>query len=49
MARVFAAIENNVLPIKTAVEFEADLKKEYYLKLKLGDMQTLDPFKIFHG
>ena len=27
VARVFAAIENNVLPIKTAVEVEADLKK----------------------
>ena len=49
MARVFAASENGVKPIKTAVEVEADLKTEYLAKLKIDDRDIPDPFKIPHG
>ena len=49
MARVFAASENGVKPIKTAVEVEADLKTEYLAKLKIDDRNIPDPFKIPHG
>ena len=49
VARVFAASENFVKPIKTAVEVEADLKIEYLAKLKIDDRNIPDPFKIPHG
>ena len=49
VARVFSASENGVKPIKTAVEFEADLKTEYLAKLKINDRNIPDPFKIPHG
>ena len=49
VARVFAASENGVKPIKTAVEVEADLKTEYLAKLKIDDRNIPDPFKIPHG
>ena len=45
--RVFAASENDVKPIKTAVEVETDLKIE--LKLKIDDRNIPDHFKIPHG
>ena len=48
VARLFAASENNVKPIKTAVEVEADLKTEYLAKLKIDDRNIPDPFKIPH-
>ena len=46
VARVFAASENGVKPIKTAVEVEADLKTEYLAKLKIDDRNIPDPCKI---
>ena len=49
VARVFAASENGVKPIKTPVEVEADLKTEYLAKLKIADGNIPDPFKIPHG
>ena len=49
VARLFAASENNVKPIKTAVEIEADLKTEYLAKLKLDDRNIPDPFRISHS
>ena len=49
VARVFAASENGVKPIKTAAEVEADLKTEYLAKLKTGDRNIPDSFKIRHG
>ena len=49
VARVFSAIENNVMPVKTAVEIEEDLKKEYEKKLKADDRLIPDPFQIPHG
>ena len=49
VARVFAASENGVKPIKTAAEAEADLKTEYLAKLKIDDRNIPDPFKIPHG
>ena len=49
VARVFAASENGVKPIKAAVEVEADLKTEYLAKLKIDDRNIPDPFKIPHG
>ena len=48
VARLFAASENNVKPIKIAVEVEADLKTEYLAKLKIDDRNIPDPFKIPH-
>ena len=48
VVRLFAASENNVKPIKTAVEVEADLKTEYLAKLKIDDRNIPDPFKIPH-
>ena len=45
-ARVFAASENGVKPIKTAVEVEADLKTEFLAKLKIDDRNIPDPYKI---
>ena len=49
MARVFAARENGVKPIKTAVKAEADLKTEYLSILKIDDRNLPDPFKIPQG
>ena len=49
VARLFAASENNVKPIKTAVEVEADLKTEYLAKLKIDDRNIPGPFRIPHG
>ena len=46
VARVFAASEKGVKPIKTAVEVKADLKTEYLAKPKIGDRNIPDPFKI---
>ena len=48
VARVFAASENGVKPIKTAVDVESDFKTEYLAKLKIDDRNILDPFKISH-
>ena len=49
VAPVFSAIENNVMPVKTAVEVEEDSKKEYEKKLRVDDRLIPDPFKIPHG
>ena len=49
VARVFAAKENGVKLIKTAVEVEANFKTEYLAKLKFGASNIPDPFKISHG
>ena len=46
VARLFSAIENNVMPVKTAVQVEEDWKKEYEKKLRVDDRLILDPFKI---
>ena len=48
VARVSAASENDVKPIKTDVEVEADLKTEYLAKLKIDDRNIAGPFKIPH-
>ena len=49
VARVFAASENGVTPIKTAVEVAADLKTEYLAKLKTDNRNVQGPFEIPHG
>ena len=49
VARVFNSQENEVKPVKTAVEAEAVLKNEYSKKLVVGDRKMPDPFKIPHG
>ena len=49
VARVFSAMENNVLPVKTDAEVEEDLKKEYEKKLIVDDRIISDPFKVPHG
>ena len=49
VARVFSAMENNFMPVKTTVEVEEDLKKEYEKKLRIDDRLIPDPFKIPHG
>ena len=46
VARVFSALENDVQPVKTAVEIESYLLVEYKDKLKIDDMHIPDPFKI---
>ena len=46
VARVFNAQENDVKPVKTAVEVEAVLKNEYSKKLVVADRKIPDPFKI---
>ena len=48
-AKVFAASENGVKPIKTAAEVEADLKTEYLAKLKIDGKNRPDSFKISYG
>ena len=49
VARVFAASENGVQPVKPVVEKEPDLITDYYNKLKIDDFSIPDPFKIPHG
>ena len=48
VAGVFSAMEN-VMPVKTAVEVEEDLKKEHEKKLRVDDRLIPEPFKIPHG
>ena len=49
VARVFAASENNVQPVKTAEEVEAEIANEYKAKLSLKDFVLPDPFHIKDG
>ena len=49
VARVFAAVENGVEPVKSAVEVEHELRSEYTSKLKLDDVTIPDPHKITEG
>ena len=49
VATVFNAQENDVKPVKTAVEVEDVLKNEYSKKLVVDDRKIPDPFKIPHG
>ena len=49
VARVFVAVENNVQPVKTAVEVEKDLKLCYEKKLNVDGRNIPDPMKIPHG
>ena len=49
VARVFAASENNVQPLKTAEEVEAEIADEYKAKLSLKDFVLPDPFHIKDG
>ena len=44
VARVFAAKENNVRPIKTAQEVEMEIQQEYSDKLVVNDFIIPDPF-----
>ena len=46
IARVFAASENSVPLVKTAVEIEQDLHKEYQNKLLINDIIIPDPYKL---
>ena len=46
VARVFAASENNVPVVKTAVEIEADLKQEYIKKLDIDGYGIPDRFLL---
>ena len=48
VARVFAASENGVKPIKTAVEVEADLNPEYLAKLKIDNRNIPDERRRGH-
>ena len=50
VARAFSALENNVAVIKSAEEVEGCLSKEYALKLKITEWDTIpDPFKLNTG
>ena len=49
VARVFAALENNVPLVQSAVEFEADLKLSYNNKLVIDGISIQDPNKIEEG
>ena len=49
VARVFAASENNVPIVKTAVEIEHELATEYKDKLTIGEHNIADPFLIADG
>ena len=49
VARVFAASENGVQPVKTAVELESDLITLYKNKVKIDYFPIPDQFKISHG
>ena len=48
VARVFAANENSVKPIKTGVEVEADLKSDYLAKVKIDDRNIPDLGPYFY-
>ena len=49
VARVFAAYENNVQPIKTATEVEIELQDEYLRKLVIEGKSMPDPFHLGDG
>ena len=49
VARVFAASENGVQPVKTAVELESDLITHYKNKVKIDYFPISDQFKISSG
>ena len=49
VARVFAATENNVQSVKTAVEIETELEVEYMAKVNFYEGTIPNPFKISHG
>ena len=49
VARVFAASENGVQPVKTAVELESYLITHYKNKVKIDYLPIPDPFRISHG
>ena len=49
VARVFAASENGVQPVKTAVGIESYLITEYKNKFKIDDFPIPDPSKIPPG
>ena len=49
VARLFAASNNGVKLIKTAVEIQADLKTEYLAKLKIDNRNIQDHFNSPHG
>ena len=48
VARIFAATENGVQPVKTEVEVESDLITDYKNKLTISDFPIPEPFKIPH-
>ena len=48
VACFFSAMEN-VMPVKTAVKVEENLKKEYEKKLRVNYRLIPDPIKILHG
>ena len=43
VARVFAAAENNVQPVKSASKIEEEIWQEYQYKLKLDEVTIPDP------
>ena len=45
----FAATENGVQTVKTAIEIESDLITDCKNKLKVDNFSMPDPFKILHG
>ena len=49
VARVFAAYENNVRPIKTATEVETELHDEYHRKLVIEGKSMPDPHHLDDG
>ena len=49
VAGVFAAVENNVQPVKSATEIEEEIRTEYQHKLKLDDITITDPYLITDG
>jgi hypothetical protein len=48
-ARVYCAMENNVMPIKTAEEVEHDINTDYKKKLFINGVELPDPFKLSNG
>ena len=49
VTRVFAALENNIRPIKTAAEVEVELGKEYQNKLNPCGIYVVDPKDLKEG
>ena len=49
VARVFAAVENGVEPVKSAVEIEKEIRTEYDSKLKVDDIIIPDPYTLTEG